>query len=712
MHGQLRRSGPNVLPHSLCRAWGISRAWTFVSRRRIAGWPWFIGLCCWLSMPLPAWSQWSAQDTLTTRSVRGRDVLRVQSEVLIPSEAVMGIAKFSVTAPKPSPADRELVLVFYCEAWNTNLNDNRAYRLPIQLAEGQTSLVVELPFHCQQNQTAWDVAIYEDGRDIEDKRGQRTGVNWSNAQAAYPSLASLHSSDESETTVTDGLEELAESLSQQNNQPRTAGVTVIQTTRSVRTASTDWRTYLTHPLWLLSSSAATEIAEHTALAAALRNYVASGGLLLIYGVDSAEQLAAVEQVLAGKPSTAGDKFWTASYSTEGNLLSTTGTDYLTQPLEALHEHPILRQLCFGSVLVTSDGLPDLVNDYWKTTLTSLANTQFIDVEKDGDWFWRNLIRAVGKPPVWIFCGMVALFGALLGPGLLVVTARLARRSLMIFLVPAISLVATLAIVSYGVLHEGFLTHVRVTSVQAIDTSTQTGFVWSRQNYFSGLPPREGIRFSPQTYAREVAPENDRYNNRWDGDPRRGVSSTITVLPDRQVWTGWLKPRQQQQLLVGHSSPRTELPIAIERSQPGEIRIVNCGSRALPMVLLRGARYDYYLAQKVAAGEGVSVKSSDLQTTRAQVAKSIVDYRPTSPPELGEGGSLMDFGSGRRRYSATANFYELDDILNVYFKQRLSDDLQLPPFGFAILATESEHVEVPVQGQSTENLHLLMGTHAW
>jgi hypothetical protein len=709
MHSQLQRSGGNLGPPPLCRCVG---AWSSAAVRPMAGWCWMFGLCWWLLMPLPVWAQWSTQDVLVTRSVRGRDVLRVQSEVLIPSGAIMGMAKFSVSAPKPSPADRQLVLVFYSEGYSTNLNDNKAYRLPIQLAEGQTSLNVQLPFHCHQNQTLWDVGIFEEGRDIENKRGPRSGANWTNARDPYPSLASLLSSGESESVITAELDDVAESLAQQSNQARVAGVSIVQTLHSVSTASQDWRAYLTHPIWLLSGLAATETAELPGLAAALRNYVAAGGVLLIYGVDSAEQLAAVEHILAGTRTASGDRFWTSSYSTEGNLLTPTGSAYLTQPLERLDEHPILRPLCFGSVLVTSDRLSDLGNSYWKTTLTSLTNARFMDEEKDGDWFWRNLIRAVGKPPVWIFCGMVALFGAVLGPGLLIVTARLARRSLMIFLVPAISLLATLAIVFYGVLHEGFQTHVRVTSVQALDSTTQTGFVWSRQNYFSGLPPREGIRFSPHTFAREVAPEYDRYTNRWDGDPRRGVSSTITVLPDKQVWTGWLKPRQQQQLLVGHASPSLALPIAIERNQPGEVRMANTSSHALPIVLLRGAGNDYYLAQKVAAGEAVAVKSSDVKTIQAQVAKSIVDYRPTSPPELGEGGSLMDFGSGQRRYTAANSFYELQDILNVYFKQRLSDELRLPPFGFAILTTESEQVEVPIQGQATENLHLLMGTHAW
>ncbi len=79
----------------------------------------------------------------------------------------------------------------------------------------------------------------------------------------------------------------------------------------------------------------------------------------------------------------------------------------------------------------------------------------------------------GKPPIWAFCVIVALFGALLGPGLLYFTGRMERRSLMIFLVPTISLLATVAVIAYGIFHEGFDTHVRLFSVTAYDGPSKT-----------------------------------------------------------------------------------------------------------------------------------------------------------------------------------------------------------------------------------------------
>ncbi len=662
-------------------------------------------------LPSLAWGQYTTTDVAVTRSMRGRDVLRVQSVLDIPPGAKTNVLKVSIIAPKPSPADRDLIVVFYQETYAAVTDSNIAYRMPVRLEEGQSRIDLEIPHLSFSSQTFWDFGIFEEGRDIEDTRGKTRGANWTNADSQFKSLGALLSIGESETTELKNLEDLSKHINLHSNPPNTIGIPTAAVF-PVSTASDDWRFYFSRPMWLVSPAAVAEINARPEMAEALRNYVAASGLLLVHGVEQAEQLAEVEKLFGTEPLATQKGLWTADFGTDHGLLVAKREKYLSSPVESLTEHPLLRQFCFGSVLVTSEPLPEMTSVYWKNTLGTLIEGNLVAPGTDGDWFWRNLIRAVGKPPVWIFCGIVALFGALLGPGLLVFTARMARRSLMIFLVPAISLVATVAIVTYGVLHEGFETHLRVTSVQAVDTTTGEGFVWSRQNYFSGLPPRDGISFSPKTFARSVAAEERSRNYGWDGNPRRGIDLTVTLLPDKQIWTGWLKPRQQQQLLIGHTATYSKLPIAIERSKTGEIQVENIGTTHLPVVLLRGEKLDYYFTEHLAPQQAVKIRVDDLETVRARVAKIMVDYRPTSPPELGEGGSLLDFGSNSRRYTAQTMYYDSGDVLNTIFQQRMSDKLELPPFGFAILTTESDKVEVPLTGSSADNLHLIVGTQPW
>lgn len=660
--------------------------------------------------PLTAWSQYSSVDAMVTRSIRNRDVLRVQTTVDSAPSGNSGFVKISVTAPKPSPADRDLVVVFYLENFRGSNNSNVAYRVPLRLEEGKSRVETEIPFITGDIQSVWDVGIFEDGRDIEDKRTQNSGSQWINRAQQLGAIGALIASDESEKYISEELKVLQyERLSVVPNQP-TANLPITATVTPVSQASEDWRFYLTRTVWFLSSTAVAELNQRPRAAEALRTYVASGGTLVVTTATDEARMLEVDKLLAGQSSATDTQCWTDDFTVEGgNVIVNSG--YLKSPGIIPQSRPFFRRHCFGNVLVTVDPLKDMKTDYWQTTISSMLNHTLLSSESDGDWFWRNLIRAVGKPPVWVFCGMVALFGAMLGPGLLVFTGRMQRRSLMIFLVPAISLLATGAIVSYGVLHEGFDTYVRVTSVQAFEPSVKQGFVWSRQNYFCGLPPREGIHFSPQTYAREVAAEHNESNYRWDGDPRRGITSTVNILPEHQTWTGWVRPRQQQQLIVGHSVTSPKLPMEVTRTE-GKTIVKNLSSTELAVVLFRGERLDYYFAQDVAPGQSVEARPDSVDVVRAKVAKAMVDYRPQSPPELGEGGSLLDFGSGARRYTTQNSFYELEDILNAYFKRQLSDKLELPPFGFAVLTTESDQVEVPLKGRSEENLHLIMGRQAW
>lgn len=656
----------------------------------------------------PLWSQTSG-DVLVTRSLRDRDVLRLHTTLDASQAGPTAVAHVTVAGTKPSPADRDLVVVLYVESYSGDSNGNTAYQVPVRLQEGQTQVNVEIPHTALQNHTVWDVGIFEDGRDIEDRRVKRTGANWINTAEQGTRVAALFSENESEATIANALETFARHINHlPSPNPTTAAIPL--SIFSVAAASTDWRFYFSHPMWIISADAVKEINQRPAVAQALRTYLAAQGLLVVHSVQDAAQLAEVDRLLS-LPNSDNTSGWTTEFAPQHGRLLVKSDRLPELNSDSVAEHPLLRQYCFGSVLVTAEPLAEMNSNYWQQTLTPIAGHKGIAAETDGDWFWRNLIRAVGKPPVWMFCAIVTLFGAVLGPGLLVFTARLRRRSLMIFLVPAISLLATLAIVTYGVLHEGFETHVRVTSVQAIDTASQQSFVWSRQNYFSGLPPREGLNFGPQTYARSVSAENNNSYN-WDGDPRKGIDTTVTLLPERQNWAGWLRPREQQQLLIGHAAPFRELPISVQRSGSNQIEFRNVGSERLPIVLFRGERHDYYVAEQLAPAEAVEVRADSLDVLRAKVAKVMVDYRPTTPPEIGEGGSLLDFGSGSRRYATRTNNFQLDDILNAFFKQRMSDQLELPPLGFAILTTVSDQVEVPLQGSSAENLHLLLGTHAW
>lgn len=366
----------------------------------------------------------------------------------------------------------------------------------------------------------------------------------------------------------------------------------------------------------------------------------------------------------------------------------------------------------GKVIICNRRLDELLENQISVIVSSNTNQSvgtLTSRNNDGSWFWQNLILEVGKPPVWAFCVIVALFGALLGPGLLIFTGRIQRRSLMIFLVPTLSFVATVAIVLYGVLHEGFDTHVRTHSVTTFDGPAQVAFAWSRQNYFSGSPPREGLQFGADTYVRPVGPD-DAANYSGMPDPRRNLDGTAS-FGKKQTWNSWLKPRQHQQLLVGHKVDPSMIPISTERNGAGMLVVKNLTAIKLPLVVLRGDKDDYYVEVDLGPNTSREPEVQDLDSVRVVVSRIGADFKPKIPPELDGGSdSLLNFGNPRR-YARTY-YVQASEIINESFKRYLSDNLALQPHEFATLVPEFDALEIPLKGIQSDNVNLVIGVDPW
>jgi hypothetical protein len=745
-----------------------------------------------LAFGTSAVAQYPNGGAFATRGYRGRTPLSVNYTLELAPSAAVGLLKVKIAdSAGLSKVDRKLTVVLYMQSFGSRAEDNLAYRQEIELAEGMGSAQIEIPFPASDAQFAWDVGVFEEGRDIEDKRKSKN----SNQQAYYWSLnqntgiisvGALISSTADPKQESQNLKAVSNFLESQVNAAALARVGIVPGSTItvnpsivVDQASGDWRHYFPHPFWIASIDAVAEINEkQPQVAAALRTYVSAGGTLWIYQVNSIQSMNSVNRLLSGaggnselaswkSVNKASPAWWivdsakTADGAATDNLTDSQSTaiegkgavydvalltdtlletglgshrdnlnDAMTAlgfddiSLELLQEgrSRLLSSLSTDKLLERSYGQGSIV--ICNRRLDALQSIQIgtvIDPKKDsaactltarahdGNWYWRNLIIEVGKPPVWAFCVIVALFGALLGPGLLTFTGRIQRRSLMIFLVPTVSFLATLAIILYGVLHEGFETYVRIHSVTAYDGPAQVAFGWSRQNYFSGLPPRQGLQFSTDTYARSVGPD-DATNYRNGVDPRQRIDGTVTY-GEKQTWSDWLKPRQHQQLLVGHKvDPRT-IPISTERNAAGKLVLKNLTAVSLPLVVLRGDKDDYYFEADLGPNESREPAVQNLESVSVAVSRIGADFKPKIPAEL-EGGSdsLLNFGNPRSY--ARASTFQDTEIINEAFNRYLTDDLDLAPHQFATVVPEFDAIEIPIKGIQTDNVNLVIGVDPW
>lgn len=725
-------------------------------------------------------------------------MLSVRGTLEIPPSRSFANLRVVISNPKRnSPRDRNLRVVFYTKSWGSGM-ESFSYSVPVQLAEGQNQVVVEIPHVHIGMQSAWDIAVYENGRDIEDKRqrpANQMPYQWTYNESTDSAYAILQGTNEASFLVNRELAAMSDYFledAQANTGVRTTATRAAGKIIPIKEAKTDWRTYFPYSAWVASASTVGDInANFPEVGKALRTYVASGGTLFIHSAGSPTDMEQIDILLQSKSASAGSGVWSSQKapkaqwwwqdpanfdefpqaSAKGNeeddaanselsgmgaahdaalaaetwvraglgghveniseitrLLGASDGPFLNSDdltlleyqqklreyrynlIEMLASEEILRrEYLGGTVLVSAKPVSrvstDLLTDTLATASTLNANVTATQ-SMDGNWFWRNLIAAVGKPPVWIFCVIVGLFGALLGPGLLYLTGRVGRRSLMIFLVPSISLTATAAIITYGILHEGFDSHVRVTSLTRIDGDSGTAFAWSRQNFFSGLPPREGLDFRKDTYARPVYGEEQR--NYSSSDPRDGIDCRVS-LTDKQNWKGWLRPRQHQQLLVGHSIDQPAMPVLLKRTNQG-LQIKNTSGQTLPFVVVRGAEDDYYYVEDLQADAETTLLAQAKDDIGSGIAKKVLDFRPEAPPELLEGGSLLSFGSRRRQ---RITFQSIStDVINQAYSTYLTDRLDMSPNSFATILGSNDAIEVPLEGAHSQDIHIVIGHNAW
>ena len=368
----------------------------------------------------------------------------------------------------------------------------------------------------------------------------------------------------------------------------------------------------------------------------------------------------------------------------------------------------VRPYVLGNIAVIEPSLKAFTLGKQSSTVAEFANlpAQGINSIYDGQWNWRNLIQSVGRPPVWMFGTIVMLFGLVLGPGLLIMTAWLRRRSLLIFLIPAVSLVTTLLIVFYAVVHEGFDTRIRVTSVLAVDELTGDGFAWSRQTYFSGWPPREGLSIPHHVFARPVAPDG------FDGsvgdiEPQRGVESDIYVGESQSQWVGWLRSREQQQLLIGHPA-KVNTPLKVRRVSSNRAAIRNTTDETLPFAVVRDGGEGYFITAELAPGSEIEVSRQSFE----DIAAALSRHRADSIATLPDGLTGIRSWAGGRFVPAVVNDPTSLELLDYIWNMYLSEKVPMPRNGFVTIVQNSDAVVIPLAGTVSDSKYLVVGRLAW
>lgn len=435
----------------------------------------------------------------------------------------------------------------------------------------------------------------------------------------------------------------------------------------------EWLAYSCFDLIVISLADLQLLVEkHPERAAALREWNATGPVLVVYGLGvEFENLAELERLLTLPPlsvdgGTQKYRGWTlpdpkgfgkafnqerrvATQAALAQQASMTGTAVaIAQPVQVTPPAaPLSRdeQIAAGMFVFRPLGLgrvaafasadpwagPASQWEWFLSSMDSDARTRRlswyerhgVSSHRENRDFWKWLIPGVGFPPVIAFLVLITLFVLVIGPLNYWLLLRRGRLYLLLVTVPLGAFLVTMGLLGWALVTDGLGVKVRVRSHTHIDQVSGNTVSWSRQTYYSSIAPTRGISF-PTNAA--VYPVEDRPKSPYE---RTGERRRVEWDDKQHLARGYLKSRTMGQFLVVQSGPSSAF-LGVQEGT-GNTRVDN----------RLGARIHYLIvcdsSGKLSAGEGIAAGvAADLKPVEQEEAlkswtRWFKDHEPQDPP---------------------------------------------------------------------------------
>lgn len=425
---------------------------------------------------------------------------------------------------------------------------------------------------------------------------------------------------------------------------------------------TDWRGYQRYDVVLMAEAAIDQLAQQPAAFAALRDWILNGGVLIAFDVSKPPELfgrldfrwtadqrwqAEMSQLVSNVlGSLAGDESRQLRKSFLEEFLAAvdagsivpalpsavdanraelaaieaaekvdsfpSGSTRLSRTADEWSESIVVQPAGAGLVVARTDDFPEFspidwqlihpVIDYRRSpTLRRGVDPLLGDIR-----FSQWLIPGVAEPPVYTFMGLLTVFVILVGPVAYRYTTRRNRGYLMFAIAPALALLTTLAMFSYGIVADGFGTVARVRQLTWVDGASGDAGERTRSTYFAGVRPGAGLRFPGEA---EVIGYPQSSGSSWDevsGQPP-AVSGQVIVTDEQQRFeSGFLPSRRQKQFVV--HQPRRGFGKLQLLDAPAGKQFTNQFDFPLRLVVARDSSGNYFSVSDLQPGESRPAES--------------------------------------------------------------------------------------------------------
>lgn len=214
-----------------------------------------------------------------------------------------------------------------------------------------------------------------------------------------------------------------------------------------------------------------------------------------------------------------------------------------------------------------------------------------------------VIERLGIPVRGLFVLMLA-FVVVIGPINLIWLARRRKKIWMLWTVPAIALVTSLAITGFALFGEGVSATSRAEAFTILDESSHRASTIGWTAFYAPITPGDGLHYSYDTELTPVAPQSWNYYRRGGGD------RTIDLSNDQHLDSGWVTARVPAYFKFRKSETRRER-LTIRQSENNSISVVNGLGADIRELWVAGRNGKVYSAKEIRAGAETKLSLANL-----------------------------------------------------------------------------------------------------
>jgi hypothetical protein len=487
---------------------------------------------------------------------------------------------------------------------------------------------------------------------------------------------------------------------------------------------------------------------HAPQLAALRDWLATGPVLIVSGVGQEyEHLANLEKLLDLPPlpkhhaSTGELRYWTAPdkqddkgelrtpFDETGQVVSPAILSYeeakansSRAPQPQLDSPPfVFRRAKLGCVVaVASDKpFPGQQKD-WSWVFDSIPDSHWkwfrrtgFSLSRTNNDYWKFLIPGVGQAPVISFLLLVSLFALAIGPLNYWLLGRARRLYLLLLTVPAGAALVTAALFVFALLSDGISTRLRVRSYADLDQRTGRAAVWSRQSYYAGIAPSQGLVFPADAAVFPLLHE--------PGALGRDRSTLLVWDGGQQLKQGYLASRTASQFVVCRATSTAAKIIVAEQAAGQPPKIENRLETPIHYLLLRDSRGDYFAGESVPRQSMQPLEAIDLAAATAAMKRRAAAVEPELPypdynPDRQNDNMFMSLAIRRSRMANSDSGASEPSMGSSLLEKNIADALQplqspLAPGTYIAIVEHSPLVLTGVtRAREEASFHMIRGRY--